>query len=375
MDSRAVAPADALTRALELARRGPLTENPQVGCVIVGAGGELLGEGWHRGAGTAHAEVAAIADAASRGSDLRGATAVVTLEPCRHTGRTGPCTRALLDAGVARVVVGTPDPTPTAGGGAAELRAAGVDVVVLDDPRPRELVRPWARAHRHHRPTVTWKYAATLDGYSAAADGSSRWITGPVARADVHARRAQHDAVLVGTGTALADDPALTVRDADGVPLPQQPLRVVVGLRDLPAGARLLDGSAETVHLRTRDPREALAALWERGVRSVWLEGGPQLAAAFWRAGLVDDVVAHLAPALLGSGRSALGDLGATSIDDALRLELVDAHVLGGDVVVLARPTPPRDDQGSSARPGVHNFLDRRAGVEITQQSDQQQEA
>ncbi|TXR57888.1 bifunctional diaminohydroxyphosphoribosylaminopyrimidine deaminase/5-amino-6-(5-phosphoribosylamino)uracil reductase RibD [Quadrisphaera setariae] len=334
----------ALDLALDLARRGPLTENPQVGCVVLGPGGEVLGQGWHRGAGTAHAEVAALADAAARGHDLArttGWSAVVTLEPCRHTGRTGPCTRALLDAGVARVVVGAPDPTPTAGGGAAELRAAGVDVVVLDDPRAHELVRPWARAHRHRRPAVTWKYAATLDGYSAATDGSSRWITGPVARADVHARRAQHDAVLVGTGTALADDPALTVRDASGAPLPQQPLRVVVGLRDLPAGARLLDGSAETVHLRTRDPREALAALWERGVRSVWLEGGPRLAAAFWRAGLVDDVVAHLAPALLGSGRSALGDLGATSIGDALRLQLTGAHVLGGDVVVLARPTDP----------------------------------
>ncbi|MGQ7352492.1 bifunctional diaminohydroxyphosphoribosylaminopyrimidine deaminase/5-amino-6-(5-phosphoribosylamino)uracil reductase RibD [Quadrisphaera oryzae] len=345
MDNRSV------ERALELARRGPQTENPQVGCVLVAPDGAVLGEGWHRGAGTAHAEVAALADAAARGHDLAratGWTAVVTLEPCRHTGRTGPCTRALLDAGVARVVVGTPDPTPTAGGGAAELRAAGVDVVVLDDPRAAELLRPWTRAHRHRRPTVTWKYAATLDGYSAAADGSSRWITGPVARADVHARRAQHDAVLVGTGTALADDPALTVRDASGAPLPRQPLRVVVGLRDLPAGARLLDASAETVHLRTRDPREALSALWERGVRSVWLEGGPQLAAAFWRAGLVDDVVAHLAPALLGAGRSALGDLGATSIGDALRLELVDASVLGGDVVVLARPLDPADQQQKS---------------------------
>ncbi len=337
--------AHALGRALDLARRGPQTENPQVGCVLLGPGGEVLGEGWHAGAGTPHAEVAALADAAARGRATAGATAVVTLEPCRHTGRTGPCTRALLAAGVARVVVGAPDPTPAAGGGAAELTAAGVPAALVDDPALRtaaaELLRPWARAHRHRRPVVTWKYAATLDGFSAAPDGSSRWVTGPVARADVHARRARHDAVLVGTGTALADDPALTVRDASGAPLPDQPLRVVVGLRDLPAGAQLLDGSAATVHLRTRDPLEALTALWERGVRSVWLEGGPRLAAAFWRAGLVDDVVAHLAPALLGGGRSALGDLGATSIGDALRLELVDARALGGDVVVLARPTDP----------------------------------
>ncbi|MBF5081602.1 bifunctional diaminohydroxyphosphoribosylaminopyrimidine deaminase/5-amino-6-(5-phosphoribosylamino)uracil reductase RibD [Quadrisphaera sp. INWT6] len=341
--------ARALARALDLARRGPQTENPQVGCVLLDDGGEVLGEGWHAGAGTPHAEVAALADAAARGRGTTGCTAVVTLEPCRHTGRTGPCTRALLAAGVARVVVGAPDPTPVAGGGAAELTAAGVPARLADDPALRaeaaELLRPWARAHRHRRPLVTWKYAATLDGFSAAPDGSSRWVTGPVARADVHARRARHDAVLVGTGTALADDPALTVRDADGAPLPHQPLRVVVGLRDLPAGAQLLDGSAETVHLRTRDPREALGALWDRGVRSVWLEGGPQLAAAFWRAGLVDDVVAHLAPALLGGGRSALGDLGATSIGDALRLELVDACALGGDVVVLARPTDQTQTQ------------------------------
>lgn len=326
-----------MRRALDAAVRGPEADpNPRVGCVVTDRDGEVVGVGHHRGAGTPHAEVDALAQA---GAAAHGGTAYVTLEPCDHTGRTGPCSRALLDAGVARVVHAVPDPSAEAAGGAERLAAAGVAVqagVLAEDAEA--VNRTWLHTRRTGRPFVTWKAAATLDGRSAAADGSSRWVTGEAARADVHALRARCGAVLVGTGTALADDPALTVRDAEGRTVGRQPLRVVVGKRDLPDGARLADGAAETLHVPTHDPAAALAAVHARGVHHVLLEGGPTLAAAFLRAGLVDEVVAYLAPALLGGGHPVVGDLGGSSIGDALRLETTDVTVLGGDVRITARP-------------------------------------
>lgn len=220
------------------------------------------------------------------------------------------------------------------------LREAGLDVVggLLADAAAA-LNAEWTAAMRLGRPLVTWKFAATLDGRSAAADGSSRWITGPAARADVHERRAGYAAILVGTGTVLADDPQLTARYPDGSLRESQPLRVVVGHRPVPTGARVLDETAPTLLLPTRDPDVVLDTLWDKGIRRVWLEGGPIVAAAFLAAGLVDDVVAYLAPALLGAGPAAVGGLGIQTIDQATRLELLDVAVLGGDVRVLARPT------------------------------------
>ncbi len=329
----------AMRRALELAARGPVRgANPRVGCVLLDRAGQPVGEGWHEGAGTPHAEVAALTRA---GGLARGGTAVVTLEPCAHTGRTGPCARALLEAGVSRVVVAADDPNPVAAGGVAQLRAAGVSVETqVLQAEAVALNRRWAVAVGRGRPFVSWKFAATLDGRSAAADGSSRWVTGAAARADVHARRAGADAVLVGSGTVLADDPWLTVRTDDGVPAGPQPLRVVVGRRDLPPTARVLDGAAPTLQLRTRDLHAVLAELHAREVRHVWLEGGPTLAAAFWRAGLVDEVLAYLAPALLGSGAAAVADLGITGIGDAARLRLLEVARLGEDVLLVAQPAP-----------------------------------
>ncbi|MCW2821108.1 MAG: bifunctional diaminohydroxyphosphoribosylaminopyrimidine, partial [Marmoricola sp.] len=217
----------AMRRALELASTPgvPLGPNPRVGCVLLTAQGTEVAEGYHRGAGTLHAEAAALAEA---GEDARGTTAVVTLEPCNHTGRTGPCSRALIDAGVNRVVFAQPDPNPVATGGEAALRAAGIDVEFgLMERESRCLNRAWTFALEHHRPFVTWKFATTLDGRSAAADGTSRWITSRAARVDSHRLRAQCDVMLVGTGTVEADDPELTVRDEyDGL-LAHQPLRAV----------------------------------------------------------------------------------------------------------------------------------------------------
>ncbi|WP_299052115.1 bifunctional diaminohydroxyphosphoribosylaminopyrimidine deaminase/5-amino-6-(5-phosphoribosylamino)uracil reductase RibD [uncultured Nocardioides sp.] len=335
---------EAMDTALALAATPgvPLGPNPRVGCVLLSPSGEVVGEGYHRGAGTPHAEVDALRAA---GEAACGATAVVTLEPCDHTGRTGPCTQALLAAGVRRVVHAVADPNPDAAGGATTLRAAGVEVVGgLAEDAARALNRAWLHGLAHGRPFVTWKLAATLDGRSAAADGTSRWVSGPESRLDTHRLRAEADTMLVGTSTILVDDPLLTVRDADGDPLPHQPLRAVMGLRDLPADARVLadvpgaPDTPATLHLRTRDPHEAMSALFEQGRRHVFCEGGPTLAAALWRAGVVDEVVCYTTPMLLGAGRAAVGDLGVTTIADAVRPEVVDVTRVGDDVRWTLRP-------------------------------------
>ncbi|MEN0129164.1 MAG: bifunctional diaminohydroxyphosphoribosylaminopyrimidine deaminase/5-amino-6-(5-phosphoribosylamino)uracil reductase RibD [Brevundimonas sp.] len=330
----------ALRHAFDLARRGPAVDpNPRVGAVLLDAEGVTIGEGWHRGAGTPHAEVDALADAAARGNDTRGSTAVVTLEPCNHTGRTGPCSEALIAAGVARVVVSVADPTPLAAGGAARLRAEGIDVLagVLDD-EGHQVLGAWIRSVDRGRPFVTLKLATSLDGRIAAADGSSRWITGQVARQHAHDLRAEVDAIAVGTGTALLDDPSLTARAADGSLHGHQPLRVVVGLRDLPVGAALNGPGGPLVHVRSHDPHEVLRVLADRGVHHVLVEGGPTLAAAFLSAGLVDEVHAYVAPVLLGSGRPAVDDLGITTVGSALRLVTRSVLPLGPDVLIVATP-------------------------------------
>jgi len=274
------------------------------------------------------------------GDRARGGTAVVTLEPCAHTEQTGPCTSALLDSGVARVVYAMIDPDPVAAGGAAVLSQRGIDVeggLLAGDAAA--LNRHWGFRIANNRPFVTWKLAATLDGRSAAADGTSRWITGSAARRDVHRLRAQADAVVVGTGTVIADDPRLTVRDDTDVPLPysEQPLRVVMGTRELPDSARILDGAAETVQIRSHNVAAALQELSERGVTHALLEGGPRLAGAFLVAGAVDEIVAYVAPALLGSGAAALGPSGVGTLERRHRLDFTDVTRLGSDVRITAR--------------------------------------
>ena len=336
----------AMRRALALAATPgvPTGPNPRVGAVLVDSAGRVLGEGWHRGAGTSHAEVAALQAAGSR---ARGATAVVTLEPCAHTGRTSPCAQALVDAGVARVVFAQADPNPVASGGAAVLAGAGLSVEAgLLAEEAQALNHEWTFAMSHGRPFVTWKVAATLDGRVAAADGTSQWITGPEARADVHAWRARCDAVVVGTATVLADNPRLTVRDASA-PLVTQPLRVVIGHRDVPAESRVRDGTAAFVQIRTHDPHEALAHLYADDVQHVYLEGGPTLAGAFVAAGTVDRLVAYYAGRLLGSGRPALGDAGVATLADAPHLAITDVRMVGPDVRLVAdRRVSTRQRQG-----------------------------
>lgn len=357
---------DAMRRAITLAARalGATSPNPVVGCVILDAAGELAGEGHHQRAGGPHAEIHALREAGDRAA---GGTAYVTLEPCNHTGRTGPCAQALIKAGVARVVFAVGDPNPQATGGADTLRAAGVRVergLLAEEAEAGNAA--WLTSVRLGRPYVLWKYAATLDGRIAAADATSRWITSAESRADVHRLRAESDAVVVGSGTARADDPHLAVRDIAGA---VQPLRVVVdtGATAVRPGARVLDGAAptliavaedaDTTHLKAagpggepvdvvRLPRAGrglsvpalLADLHARGVRSVLLEGGPTLAGAFVAAGAVDKVVGYLAPVLLGAGPAALGDAGITTLARALRLRMTETVRVGPDLRVTATP-------------------------------------
>lgn len=331
--------AAAMRRALELALRGPRGLNPQVGAVILSPDGEVLAEGWHRGAGTPHAEVDALSKLAPGAA--RGATAVVTLEPCNHTGRTGPCAVALIDAGVARVVYAVTDPGDHSSGGADRLRAAGVDVsagLLAEDADA--LLHSWLEVQRLGRPHVTVKWAQSLDGRAAADDGTSQWITGPAARLDVHRRRARADAIIAGTGTVLADDPALTARDADGRLLDHQPVPVVIGTRATPADAAVHRHPHEPLFFPGPDLRTVLAELRERGIQRVFVEGGPALASSFLREGLFDEVLAYVAPVLLGGGRLAVGDVGVGTISEARRLAVASVERLGDDLLVVAVPTP-----------------------------------
>ncbi|MEV0228980.1 bifunctional diaminohydroxyphosphoribosylaminopyrimidine deaminase/5-amino-6-(5-phosphoribosylamino)uracil reductase RibD [Nonomuraea sp. NPDC050786] len=500
-----IPPQDAahMARAVELAARGHGTTspNPVVGCVVLDAAGLVVGEGFHAYAGGPHAEVVALAQAGER---ARGGTAYVTLEPCDHTGRTGPCSRALLSAGIARVVIAVADPNPKAAGGAARLRAHGVSVTTGVLAAEASLVNEeWLTYARLGRSHVTWKFAATLDGRSAAADGTSKWITSPEARADVHRLRAASDAIVAGIGTVLADDPHLTARPSAAAALPvsaahagdgprrepegqpgegggrgpegrpdegggrwmegrpdeggargpedrggvgggvlapagggagdgqgavadeggrrgtglepgaggrvlqgrkakgRGPLRVVVDTRArTPRDARVLDDSAPTLiavaedavaedavtedavagtstsagsgtstgsgtgtglglglkadllrlprHGRGLDLDALLKELAAREIVSVFLEGGPTLAGEFLRRGLVDRVVAYVAPALLGSGRAALGAAGVGTIGEIHRLTFDEISLIGPDVRLIARPAAAPNQAGSS---------------------------
>ncbi|HEU5222557.1 MAG TPA: bifunctional diaminohydroxyphosphoribosylaminopyrimidine deaminase/5-amino-6-(5-phosphoribosylamino)uracil reductase RibD [Candidatus Lumbricidophila sp.] len=332
---------DAMRRAVELARLGPATGvNPQVGCVLLDTHGSVIAEGWHKGAGTAHAEVDALSKLAP--GQALGATAVVTLEPCNHTGRTGPCSHALFEAGVARVVYALPDPTPQAGGGAAWLESQGV--AVETGPLAGEvetLLSSWLFVARHGRPRVIVKWASSLDGRAAADDGTSQWITGPAARIDVHERRAAADAIAVGTGTVLADNPSLTARAADGSLLERQPVPVVFGRRRTPVDARLHSHPHAPIFVDGSDLAADLAELAARGIRTLFIEGGPTLASAFIAARLADEVLAYLAPTLLGGSKLAIGDIGVDTISEARRFRFSEFHQLGTDVLLIARPMTP----------------------------------
>jgi diaminohydroxyphosphoribosylaminopyrimidine deaminase / 5-amino-6-(5-phosphoribosylamino)uracil reductase len=303
-----------LERALELAERGRGTThpNPVVGAVVV-RDGEVVGEGWHERAGGPHAEVVALEAAGER---ARGATLYVTMEPCTHHGRTPPCVDRVLEAGVARVVAGSLDPHADAGGGLERLRTAGLEVELDDSFEARRQNEAWRTWIRLGRPFVTYKVAVTLDGRVAVP--GSRWVSGEESRRLVHELRAASDAVAVGMGTVRADAPRLTARD---VGASRQPRRLAFGRGPLPEGSEL--------QLRPAPLQEELAALADKGVQSLLLEGGPTLATAFLDADLVDKLLVFVAPILGGSGPRLVGDLRVSR-----PLSRFTARAVGEDVLL-----------------------------------------
>ena len=339
-----------MRRALELALKGPaFGVNPQVGAVLINDNFEILAEGWHLGAGTEHAEVAALKALAAKGISPVGLTAIVTLEPCNHTGRTGPCAQALIEAGVAKVVYAVADPGDASAKGAETLKAAGIEVIagVLDDDA-EEQGRVWLTANRLGRPFVTLKWASSLDGRSAAEDGTSKWISGPASRADTHLRRSQVDAILVGTRTVLADDPELTARKTTGELYDHQPLRVILGETKIEGTSRIFNGDAETVHFETRSIHGALAELWARGVRHVWVEGGPKVASKFVKLGLVDEVLVYQAPMLIGGDRTSLRNIGVETMSEAIHFEFKEVRMMGKDIFIRAVPAKQQAKKGGN---------------------------
>ncbi|PEG44024.1 riboflavin biosynthesis protein RibD [Mycolicibacterium duvalii] len=315
--------------------KGRTYPNPPVGAVILDADGQIAGVGATAPTGGPHAEVVALRRAGERAV---GGTAVVTLEPCNHVGRTPPCVDALLTAGVAAVAFAVTDPNPVAAGGATRLSEAGVHIVagVGADAVAGGPLREWLHKQRTGLPHVTWKFAASVDGRSAAADGSSQWITSEPARADVHRRRAAADAIVVGTGTVFADDPTLTARLPDGSLADHQPLRVVVGQREISPDAKVLNEESRTMVIRTRDPHEVLKALSDR--TDVLVEGGPTLAGAFLRAGVVDRILAYVAPILLGGPITVVDDVGVSNITAAQRWRFDGAESIGPDMLLSLIP-------------------------------------
>ena len=337
--------AEALSQALFQAEQaiGLSDPNPRVGCVILSSDGQELGSGHTQAAGQAHAEVMALRDAAARGHDVRGATAVVTLEPCSHHGRTPPCCDALIAAGIARVIAAIEDPNPqVAGQGLTRLKAAGLRVELADAATAeaaRELNIGFFSRMRRGRPFVRLKSAISLDGRTALPDGRSQWITGEAARADGHAWRRRAGAVLTGIGTVLADDPRLDVRL---VPTARQPLRLVLDPQGrLPTGARILQppGDVRVIGPGRADLPALMNELGSQGINELHVEAGPTLSGAFLDAGLVDELLVYQAPMLIGEGRPLATLAPLAGLGDARRWRLVEAAPVGMDLRLRLRQT------------------------------------
>jgi len=351
-----------MTEALALAARGAgaTSPNPMVGCILVNKG-KVVGTGWHEGPGKAHAEVAAILDA---GENARGATAYVTLEPCNHTGRTGPCTEAIIEAGIVEVVYALADSNPVAANGATRLLTAGVKVrggVCADEAR--ELNRGWTHSLEHNRPYITGKTAMSLDGRIATSGGESKWITGEISRARAHQLRKFADAIIVGANTVIADDPALTARIGDET---HHPLRVILDSTGrTPPGAKVYErvGKGALVVTTKKAPHRTLEAyrelgaeplalsegrdgrpdledllgeLHQRGVVNVLVEGGGGVLGSFFDADLLDELHLFIAPKLIGGGKPAFGGDGIEHLRDSERFSFSAPEQLGADTLLRA---------------------------------------
>ncbi len=311
--------------SLSLQGLGVTSPNPNVSAAIYAADGNLIADGFHnRKVSLDHAEVIALKSA---GVAARGATMVVTLEPCAHTGTTPPCTKAIIDAGIRKVIYTVTDPNPIASGGAELLRAAGIDVEYRESAHLAYVQRAWLHKEVTGRPLMVWKVATTVDGKVTASDGTSQWITGPESREDVQNLRAQSDAILIGTNTAIVDNPHLIPRGHTA-----RPVRIISGEQEVPSTNRIFDDEARTITVKSKSIPDLMKLLTGEGFNQVLVEAGPTLGSALLASGNIDELIIYQAPKMLGAGKEFVSRLGISTLDDHLKLELISVRQLGSDI-------------------------------------------
>ena len=310
---------------LSLQGLGVSTPNPNVSAAIYGADGSLIADGFHnRTISVDHAEVVALKKA---GAAARGATMVVSLEPCAHTGTTPPCVQAIIDAGISTVIYAVADPNPIAAGGAEKLADAGIAVEYRESKELSYVQRAWLHKEKTGRPLMLWKVATTLDSKVAASDGTSQWITGPESRADVQELRAQSDAILIGTNTALVDNPHLIPRGHTA-----RPVRIISGEQEVPATNKVFDNEARTICVKSKSIPELMKVLSDEGFSQVLVEAGPTLGSALMASGNIDELIIYQAPKMLGAGKEFVSRLGISTLADHLELELLSVQPFGSDI-------------------------------------------
>ena len=329
----------AMARAIECARLGlgKTHPNPIVGSVITSANGEFISEGFHQG--TDHAEVVAINGAKKIPA---GAIIYITLEPCNHQGKTPPCTQAIIAAGIKKVLYAVSDPNPIASGGGEYLRASGIEVEsgLLESEAAFDN-RAWLSKIAKQRPRITWKIASTMDGKVAAADGTSKWITSELARADVALLRSQADAIVTSTATVKADNPLLTSKGVG-----KNPVRIVMGSAEIAPDSQILNSDAETVTIKSRNLQEIITLAKARGFNQLLIESGPTFGTALLKAGLIDEVVLYQAPTFFGSGTPSISDLGINTISQRLDFEIADVEVIGADLKITLIKSANQEEGG-----------------------------
>jgi len=311
--------------SLSRAGLGVSTPNPNVSAAIYSADEKLIADGFHNRTNSVdHAEVVALKKA---GAAVRGATLVVSLEPCAHTGTTPPCVDAIIEAGIAKVIYAVADPNPIAAGGAQKLKDAGIVVEHCESAELEFVQRAWLHKERTGRPLMVWKVATTLDSKVAASDGTSQWITGPESREDVQELRAQSDAILIGTNTALVDNPHLIPRGHAA-----RPVRIVCGEQTVPPTHRIFDGEARTISVKSKSIPELIKVLSDEGFNQVLVEAGPTLGSALMASGKIDELIMYQAPKMLGAGKEFVSHLGISTLEDHMELELLSVAQFGGDI-------------------------------------------
>lgn len=311
--------------SLSLKGLGVSTPNPNVSAAIYAANETLIADGFHnRKASIDHAEVVALKKA---GAAARGATMVVSLEPCSHTGTTPPCVQAIIDAGIAKIIYAVKDPNPIAAGGAQKLADAGIHVEYRESAELEFIQRAWLHKERTGHPLMIWKVATTLDSKVAASDGTSQWITGPESREDVQLLRAQSDAIVIGTNTAIVDNPHLIPRGHDA-----RPVRIISGEQEVPATNKVFDSEARTISVKSKSITELMKVLSDEGFNQVLVEAGPTLGSALMASGNIDELIIYQAPKMLGAGKEFVSHLGISTLDDYLELELLSVQPFGSDI-------------------------------------------